>query len=188
MSPGGPGWARWPDRQTMTITQPSRVEWPRQAAPAAPLPRSAARRLRGDLVEARRFTSIPHVGVAREHGAGDVPGDAQDHIRRQRPIQKAPLSACAGCRAPKIMRGCRSTSPPRTKRRSSPLPVWQESTESPSLPGSRHRARRWPVLVFPRRSLGLGRIPRYVGGRKRLETKRSTGNTRVHGDLVTVAA
>ena len=40
--------------------------------------------------------------------------------------------------------------------------------------------RRRPVLVFPGRSLGLGCIPRYFGGRKRLETKRSTGNNRSH--------
>jgi hypothetical protein len=58
----------------------------------------------------------------------------------------------------------------------------------PILPGARPRTRRWPVLVFPGRSLGLGYTPRYVGGRKRLETKRSTGSTRGHGDLVTIAA
>ena len=35
---------------------------------------------RGDLVEGAPFRFHPHVGVAREHGAGDVPGDAHDHL------------------------------------------------------------------------------------------------------------
>jgi len=35
---------------------------------------------RGDLVEGAPLSLYPYVGVAREHGAGDVPGDAHDHL------------------------------------------------------------------------------------------------------------
>src|ERR1019366_150725 len=34
---------------------------------------------------------------------------------------------------------------------------------------------RWPVLVFPGLSLGLGRIPRYFGGRKKPDAKKVPG-------------
>jgi hypothetical protein len=33
---------------------------------------------RGDFVEGAPFRLHPHVGVARQHGSGDVPGDAHD--------------------------------------------------------------------------------------------------------------
>ena len=35
---------------------------------------------RGDLVEGAPLRFHPHVGVAREHGARDVSGDAHDHL------------------------------------------------------------------------------------------------------------
>ena len=50
----------------------------------------------------------------------------------------------------------------------------------PILPGTRHRARGRPALVFPGRSLGLGYGSRYFEGRTRTGGKRSTGNTRGH--------
>ena len=42
-------------------------------------------------------------------------------------------------------------------------------------------------MVFPGRSLGLGDTPRYVEGRKRLETKRSTGETSLARSVVLAA-
>jgi hypothetical protein len=41
------------------------------------------RRLRlanSDFIEGAPLRFHPHVGVARKHGAGDVPGDAHDHL------------------------------------------------------------------------------------------------------------
>jgi hypothetical protein len=34
----------------------------------------------GDLVECAPLRLHPDVGIAREHGARDVPGDAHDHV------------------------------------------------------------------------------------------------------------
>ena len=49
---------------------------------------------RGDLVEGPPFRFHPHVGVPRQHGTGDVPGDANDHL-----VARARLSARRGlCR------------------------------------------------------------------------------------------
>src|ERR1019366_5312402 len=61
-------------------------------------------------------------------------------------------------------------------------------TGIPILPGAGPRTRRWPVLVFPGLSLGLGRVPRYVGGRKNSKAsgkaEASAGVEAVHGAKV----
>src|ERR1019366_7452679 len=75
----------------------------------------------------------------------------------------------AGCRAPKNrVRQIDPTSLLRTRRRSSPTPAGSESKESPSLPEAGTVAKKMPRSgISGALSLGLGRIPRYVEGRKR---------------------
>src|ERR1019366_9572541 len=63
-----------------------------------------------------------------------------------------------------------SISRPRTSL-DNPHPCQAGFPRIPILPGSGRRPRRRPALVFPGRSLGLGRTSRYVEGRKRFGGK-----------------
>ena len=59
-----------------------------------------------------------------------------------------------------------------------PRPNRSPRNSHPSA-GGRPQARKWPVLVFPGSSLGLGRIHRYVGGPEELEGVRESCRARV---------
>jgi hypothetical protein len=89
----------------------------------------------------------------------------------------------AALRGPSLLVGkvggqFRSASKPRAD---NPHPRSDRTSRNPHLSaGAGPRARKWPVLVFPGLSLGLGGISRYVGGRKNSRAKRSSGNPRGH--------
>jgi len=55
---------------------------------------------RGNLVQGTPFRFHPHVGVTREHGARDVPGDAHDHL-----VARARLGGLRDQRVPVIVVG-----------------------------------------------------------------------------------
>jgi hypothetical protein len=77
----------------------------------------------------------------------------------------------AGAAGPRREPGSDNFNPRSGRIPRNPLPSWNKSTWP----------RRWSVLVFPGRSLGLGHGCRYFEGRKGSDGKGSTGNTRGHG-------